>query len=103
MKDYNVEIISGNADGAEHESLQYALENKLEFVNEYTTWTMLGKDRKIERYKEMVQMADVVYLTDFEDSYLYKNFISVANEFNVPVEIIKCEAADNTDYWSQFQ
>lgn len=87
--DYNVEIISGNADGAEHESLQYALENKLEFVNEYTTWTMLGKDRKIERYKEMVQMADVVYLTDFKDSYLYKNFISVANEFNVPVEIIK--------------
>jgi len=103
LKDYNVEIISGNADGAEHESLQYALENKLEFVNEYTTWTMLGKDREIERYKEMAKMADIIFLTDFEDSYLYKNFIRVASELNIPVEIIKCEVDDDSDYWSQFK
>ena len=48
-------------------------------------------------------MADVIYLTDSEESYLYQNFISVANDFNVPVEIIKCGVVDNTDYWSQFK
>ena len=98
LKDYNVEIISGNAEGAEHESLQYALKHKLEFVNEYTTWTMLGKDREIVRYKEMAKMADIIYLTDFEDSYLYKNFLQVANELSIPVEIIKCEVDGNFEY-----
>lgn len=98
LKDYNVEIITGNADGAEHESLQYALENKLEFVNQYTTWTMLDKDREIERYKEMAKMADIIYLTDFEDSYLYKNFLQVANELSIPVEIIKCDVDGSSEY-----
>ena len=89
MNTYNVEIISGNADGAEQFALQYALDNKIEIVNNYTSWTMLGKDRESDRYYEMVKMADIVYLTDYNDSYLYNNFIKVAKEQNVPVEIIR--------------
>ncbi len=88
LNTYNVEIITGNADGAEHLALQYALDNKIEIVNNYTSWTMLGKDREIERYYEMVKMTDIVYLTNYNDSYLYNNFLEVANELNVPVEII---------------
>ncbi len=88
LNTYNVEIITGNADGAEQLALQYALDNKIEIVNNYTSWTMLGKDRKIERYYEMVKMTDIVYLTNYNDSYLYNNFLKVANELNVPVEII---------------
>jgi hypothetical protein len=87
LNTYNV-IITGNADGAEQLALQYALDNKIEIVNNYTSWTMLGKDRKIERYYEMVKMTDIVYLTNYNDSYLYNNFLKVANELNVPVEII---------------
>lgn len=89
LNTYNVEIISGNADGAEQLALQYALDNKIENVNNYTSWTMLGKDRESDRYYEMVKMADIVYLTDYNDSYLYNNFIKVAKEQNVPVEIIR--------------
>ena len=89
LNTYNVEIISGNADGAEQLALQYALDNKIENVNNYTSWTMLGKDRESDRYYEMIKMADIVYLTDYNDSYLYNNFIKVAKEQNVPVEIIR--------------
>ena len=91
LNTYNVEIITGNADGAEQFALQYALNNKVEIVNNYTSWTMLGKDRKMERYYEMVKIADIVYLTNYNDSYLYNNFLKVANERNVPVEIIEDE------------
>ena len=95
---FNVEIITGNADGAEHIAFQYALDNKIEFVNEYTKWTILGKDRKIDRYKEMANLADMIYLIDYNDSYLYNNFLSVASELEVPVQIIKSEVDDNTGY-----
>ena len=91
LKTYNVEIITGNADGAEQLVLQYALDNKVELVNNYTSWTMLGKDRNLERYHEMVKMADIVYLTDYNESYLYNNFLMVAKEHNIPVEIIRDE------------
>ena len=91
LNTYNVEIITGNADGAENFALQYALDNKVEIVNNYTSWTMLGKDRNMERYYEIVKMADVVYLTNYNDSYLYNNFLKAANELNVPVEIIRSD------------
>lgn len=91
LNTYNVEIITGNADGAEQLALQYALDNKVVIVNNYTSWTMLGKDRKLYRYYEMVKMADIVYLTDYNDSYLYNNFLKAAKEHNVPVEIIRDE------------
>ena len=90
LQKYNVEIITGNAEGAEGISLRYAIGRKVKFVNMYTDWTMLNKDRKMERFYEMVKMADKVFLTDYNiDSYLYKNFVVVAKELNIPIEIIR--------------
>ncbi len=84
---YFVVIITGNANGAEGIALNYALTEKIEFINEYTTWTMLGKDRKIERARNMAEKADLILLTD-SDHYLSKNFIAIANELSIPIKFI---------------
>lgn len=91
LNTYNVVIITGNADGAEQFALQYALDKKVEIVNKYSDWTMLGKDRSPARYYEMVKMADQVFLTDYNNSYLYQNFLKVAIDLDVPLEIIRDE------------
>ena len=91
LNTYNVVIITGNADGAEQFALQYALDKKVEIVNKYSDWTMLGKDRSPARYYEMVKMADQVFLTDYNNSYLDQNFLKVAIDLDVPLEIIRDE------------
>ena len=85
--DYFVIIITGGAKGAETIALDYALEEKIQFVNEYVQWTMLGKDIKIERAKSMAERADLILLTDI-DNYLTQNFKIIANELNIPIRII---------------
>ena len=80
-------IITGRAEGAETIALYYALDEKIEFVNEYTMWTMLGKDKKIERAKSMAERADLILLTD-TDNYLTKNFKIIATELNIPIRTI---------------
>ena len=85
--DYFVIIITGRAEGAETIALYYALDEKIEFVNEYTMWTMLGKDKKIERAKSMAERADLILLTD-TDNYLTKNFKIIATELNIPIRTI---------------
>lgn len=88
LKTSNVTIVTGNAAGAESIALKYALDNKILFINGYTEWTMLNKDYRTERYYEMLDIAEVIYLTQFEDSYLYKNFVKVANELDKPIHIL---------------
>ena len=85
---YYVVIITGNANGAENFSLNYAIEKKLDFIDNYNEWTKSGQEEKIDRYYEMAKMADLILLTPFSDSHLYINFVKAAKELGVPLKII---------------
>ena len=88
LQNYNVVIISGNAQGAENFSLKYAIDNKLVFICDSNNWTSLGREGKMDRYYEMTKMADLILLTPFSDSHLYVNFKKAAKELGVPLKII---------------
>ena len=88
LQNYNVVIISGNAQGAENFSLKYAIDNKLDFICDSNNWTSLGREGKMDRYYEMTKMADLILLTPFSDSHLYVNFKKAAKELGVPLKII---------------
>ena len=88
-KQYHVILITGNAKGAEALSLKYALEHKIEFRNGYTEWTMLGRDKGMNRACEMVEKADLVVLTGEYGYYLSQNILKVAKEVKVPVKFIQ--------------
>ncbi len=88
LQNYNVVIITGNAQGVENFSLKYAIDNKLDFICDFDNWTSFGKEGKMDRYYEMTKMADLILLTPFSDSLLSINFKKAAKELNVPIKII---------------
>ena len=51
-------------------------------------WTMLGKDRGIQRARKMTEMSNVIYLTGNKDYFLNKNFISASDEYGKEVRFI---------------
>lgn len=85
IRDKDLTLITGNANGGEKISLNYALEKKIPFINEYTKWTMLGADRKEQRYQEMTEDVDMIYLIGDSSNYLYQNFIEIAKQKNIKV------------------
>lgn len=87
-KHYKLKLVTGNANGAEALALRYAMSKKIEFINEYVEWTMLGKDESLERNYEMVKLADAILVTGDLDYYITKNFIKVAKELNKPIRKI---------------
>jgi hypothetical protein len=84
-KSRNPTVITGNADGAEHLALEYCMKNKIKYVNGYTNWTMLGNDRKNERYDEMTDDVDLIILLGNESHYLYSNFEKVGKEKHIKI------------------
>ena len=90
-EDYFVNIITGNADGAEHIALNFAMRNAYKFDNRYTDWTMLCKEASKERAYEMAQLADIIYLTGDPNHYLSKNLTEAANELNKPIRYFEFE------------
>ena len=85
----NLIIITGNARGVEEYSFAYALENFIPLHDNYTGWTMLGREYKIERAREMCEIADHIILTDTPESIIYKNFQTAANELGKTIEYLK--------------
>ena len=88
---HHVVLITGNANGAEALALKYALNNKIDFINEYTKWTMLGRDRDMKRAYEMAKQADMIILMGEPEYYLSKSFKLVASELNIQVKTIRSE------------
>ena len=88
IRDKDLTLITGNAKGGESIALNYALEKKISYVNEYTKWTMLGEDRRMKRYKEMAQDVDLICLIGDSNNYLYKNFVEIAEQNNIQVLFI---------------
>lgn len=78
-------LITGNANGGENISLNYALEKKITYVNGYTKWTMLGKDKSKQRYQEMAEDVDMICLIGDSSNYLYQNFNEIAKQKNIKV------------------
>lgn len=87
-KNFNVIIVTGNSKGAEALALNYAKQHFVEFINNYSMWTMLGKDRGIQRARKMTEMSNVIYLTGNKDYFLNKNFISASDEYGKEVRFI---------------
>ena len=67
---YFVVLITGNANGAESIALKVAYDKSIEFVNEYTNWTMLNKDRCQNRFEQMAELSDMIILFGDNDYYL---------------------------------
>lgn len=88
IRDKDLTLITGNAKGGENIALNYALEKKISFVNEYTKWTMLGEDRRMKRYQEMTQDVDLICLIGDSNNYLYKNFLDIAEQNNIQVLLL---------------
>lgn len=85
---YNVLIVTGNSDGAEKYALNFATQHYIDFITNYSEWTMLGRERGMERARKMSEIADMIYLTGDIENYLYKNFISASNECGKEVRYI---------------
>lgn len=88
-KTNQIVLISGNANGAETLAVRYASKNKIECINGYTEWTMLGKDRKIDRAYKMVEKADLIIITGQYDYYITKNMLQAAKDLKKPVKVIE--------------
>lgn len=81
-------LISGNANGAESVAMRYALENQIEVICDYNNWTLCGRDKNIERAKDMIDKAQLLIVTEC-NSDISKNLIQEANSKDVPVKVIK--------------
>lgn len=81
-------LISGNANGAENIAMRYALENQIEVISNYNNWTLCGRDKCVERAKEMIAQSQLLIITEC-DSYLSRNLILEAKAKGIPVKIIK--------------
>lgn len=81
-------LISGNANGAEHVAMSYALENQIEVICDYNNWTLCGRDKSEERAKDMVAKSQLLILTEC-DSYLSRNLLSEAKNRGIPIKTIK--------------
>lgn len=86
--DKRLVIISGNANGAEHVAMKYALENQIEVICDYNNWTLCGKDQCLERAKEMIEKSQLLIITECE-SKRSKNLLSEAKAKGIPVKIIR--------------
>ena len=81
-------LVSGNANGAEHEAMRYALENQIEVISDYNNWTLCGRDQCAERAKDMIAKSQLLIITECK-SNMSKNLLFEAKVKGIPVKIIK--------------
>lgn len=79
---YQINIITGGANGAESLALHFAMNYGYDFTYNPINWTSLSREYKIDRAYEMAQLADIIFLTGDNEHYLNRNLIQAANELN---------------------